>query len=145
MNKVQENANLFEVSTTTIKKWKKEGYPFTGTLPEKIRWVRENKPLANDKSLTEARRQKIEVETELRRLELMIKRGDLIPRDEVSKLFTDRIMVIRSGLINFHRMLQPKLAGRDPHEFGPIIKKEAHLLMERYSRRSGSLLKGEKR
>lgn len=144
MDKVQENANLFEVSTTTIKKWRKEGYPFTGTLPERIRWVRENKPLANDKSLTEARREKIEVETELRKLELLIKQGELIPRSEVSSLFTDRIMVIRSGLINLHRILQPKLAGHDEREFGPIIKKEGMNLLERYSRRSGPLLKGGK-
>ena len=143
--KISEQADNFDTSVSSINKWAKEGYPVKGTLKEQIRWVRENRPLASDRTLTEARRQKIEVETELRRLELLIKQGELIPRSEVSALFTDRIIIIRSGLINFHRVLQAKLMGRDPHEFGAIIKKEATGLLERYSRRSGPLLKGGKK
>lgn len=141
--RLEDQADLFDVSVSSIHKWIAEGYPSKSSLKEMIAWVRANRPLSNDKSLSDARRQKIEIETELRRLELLIKQGELIPRGEVSSLFTDRIMVIRSGLTNFHRVLPPKLTGRDPSEFGRIIKKEANALLERYSRRSGVLRGGK--
>jgi hypothetical protein len=141
---LEEQADLFEISISSLHKWASEGYPLKGSLKDQIRWVRENRPLASDKSLSEARREKIEVEIELRRLELLIKRGELIPRSEVSALFTDRLMIVRNGLLNLHRVVQAKLMGRDPHEVGSIIRQEAISVLERYSRRSGHLLlKGE--
>jgi len=143
---LEEQADLFDISLSGLNKWIGEGFPAKGSLKEKIRWVRENRPLASDNTLTEARRMKIEVETQLRRFDLLIKTGELIQRSEVVNLFTDRVMIMRSGLINFHRVIEAKMMGRDFSELGGIVKAEGKSLLERYSRRSGPLLpKDEKK
>ena len=138
-------ADIFDVSVSAIYKWGSEGFPIKGSLKAQIRWVRENRPLSSDKTLADARRQKIEIETELRRLELLIRQGELIAKTEVSALFTDRISIIRSGLVNFHRVIESKMMGHDLSELGGIVKGEAINLLERYSRRSGPLLQEGKK
>jgi hypothetical protein len=139
----KDQADLFDISLSGLHKWADEGYPLKGSLKEQIHWVRENRPLGSDKTLTEVRREKIQIEIELRRVELLIRKGELVRRADVARLFSDRVSIVRSGLINFHRVIEAKLIGRDLHEVGPIIKEEAMGLLEKYSRKSGLLLKGE--
>jgi len=142
--KILEQADLFDVSISSIKKWKDEGYPTRGPLKEQIQWVRKNRPLSSDPTLTEARRQKIEVETELRRLELLIRQGELIRRSEVLEQFLWRIQQVKQGLMSLNRSLPPQWVGKDAREMNAIIKKACFELLERYSRRSGVLKKNKK-
>jgi len=142
---LEEQAGLFDITISSLHKWTAEGYPTQGTLKDMIRWVRANRPLLNDTTLSEARKEKVQVETELRRLELLIRRGELILKSQVSALFVERVMIVRSGLLNFHRVIESKMMGRDLSELGAIVKVEAHGLLDRYSRRTGILqLKVEK-
>ena len=142
--KIADQADVFDVSVSSINKWGGEGYPIKGTLKDQVRWVRQYRPLPSDVTLAGVRKEKIQVETELRKLELLIRQGELIRRSEVVELFADRLLIIRNGLLSLHRVLPPKLQGRDYSEFAPITKRVATELLERYSRRSGPLLKGGK-
>ena len=132
--KQKEIADLFDVSVSSIKKWLKEGFP-KGGLKEQIRWVRENRPLTTTGTLAEARRDKIEVETQLRRLELLIKRGELISRQEIIRHNVGVISETKSFLLGLSRTLPPKIANSDPREQAGIIKKVILENLKKFHRR----------
>ena len=138
---VEEMAEAFEISVSGLYKWQSEGFPLQGSLRDQVHWIRLNRPLVSDESLSQARLEKVRVETELKRLQFMVEKGRLIARDTVLKEFADRILIIKSGLVNFHRVIQSRMMGRDIGELGEVVKIEALSLLEKYSRKGGLLKK----
>jgi hypothetical protein len=127
--KQKELANLFSASVSTIKKWRGEGFPIKAELPEIIDWVRRFRPLAGSE-ITEARTRKINAEARLKELELMLKEGQLIPRDEILQLFLQRIAAVKSGLLSLHHTLGPAIVGKDPREVSIITKRAVINLLQ---------------
>jgi hypothetical protein len=141
-----EFSYLVNSSTRTIRNKIVEGMPSLGRkgIPfvEAFRWWTENVIGRGDtESLTELKKEKMTIENELKRIELLLKQGELIPRAEILQLFLDRISVVKSGLLGLHRSLVFKLDRQDPHAWSGIIKAEVYDLLNKFSRRSGPLKK----
>jgi hypothetical protein len=116
----------------------RKGIPFV----EAFRWWGQNVIGGGEsESLTELRKEKMRIENELKRIELLLKKGELIPRHEVLQLFLSRIQIVKSGLLGLHRSLAVSLRGKDPREMSDIIKRAVIDLLNRFSRRSGVLKK----
>ena len=99
--------------------------------------------------LNEARKEKVLVETELKRLQLLVEKKELIPRGEILQGYLDRIGAVKSGLTHLHRILPEKLEGKDQREMSAIIKEAVEDLLTKYSTPPGGILKqiirGEKK
>ena len=140
-----EFSYLVNSSTRMIRNKTIEGMPSFGRkgIPfiEAFRWWGQNviKGGGDTETLTELKKEKMEIENELKRIELLLKKGELIPRHEVLQLFLDRISVVKSGLLSLHRSLVFKLDGQDPYAWSGIIKSEVYNLLNKFSRRSGPL------
>jgi hypothetical protein len=133
-----EQAEIFDLSISGLKKWIAEGFPAKGTLREMVAWVRKNRPLTGN-TLTESRKRKIDAEAKLKELELMIKQGALISRDSVLREFLNRIYIVKAGLLGLPRSLPGKLVGKDGREMSMVIKRSVIDLLTKYSRKSGPL------
>ena len=142
--KISEQADLFDVSVSSIKNnWKENGYPIKGSLKEQVLWVRQNRPLASEQTLTDARRENISLKNRILEFEFLVRQGQLIERREVLNLFLGRISIVKSGLLNLHRTLIHQLVGHDEHEWSGIIRKACIELLEKFSRRSAILREGK--
>jgi hypothetical protein len=138
--KHKELADLFSASVSTIKKWSAEGFPIKGTLREQITWVRTNRPLVGS-PITDARTRKINAEARLKELELMLKEGQLLPRNEISEYIKFVIQDTKSSFLRLDRTLPPKLIGRDPRELSGIVKSEVRQIVKTFHQK---MLKGLK-
>lgn len=132
--KKAEIAEIFSCSVSTIKKWEPEGFPSKGTLREMVTWVRVNRPLATDKTITEARRRKLEAEARLKELDLMIREGELLPREEIAQHNAQIIQQTKQRFLLLNRTLPPKLARVETRAQGDIIKKEVRQILENFYR-----------
>jgi hypothetical protein len=90
-----------------------------------------------DLSLTEERKLKVKTDRQLKEIELMIKRGELIPRDQVLNEFLSRISAVKTGLLGQHKILPPLLIGLEPRDMADVIKKANFHLLDRFSRKGG--------
>ena len=84
--------------------------------------------------LAEARRQKVLVETELKRLQLLLEKKELISRSEILGLFMTRLNQVKMGLTVLNRTLPPVLYGRNVREAMSVIKAACMELLNLYSR-----------
>ena len=140
----EELANVCEVTKEGLRQWVQEGLPKAGRnkydLALVIAWVRRNKPLKGITSdLTGERTKFVQIQRELKTLELMVKRGDLIAREEVLGEFMNRIGIVKQGLLSLHRYLPPILGGLEPKQMAGVIKKYCHELLDKFSRKGGIL------
>jgi hypothetical protein len=70
-----------------------------------------------------------------RELDLRQRRGELVERIEVEKLFVARIMAVKQGLLILSRSMPPQLATcANEREMEPIIYRAVHNLLEAFSR-----------
>ena len=130
--KQKEIASLFSASVSTIKKWHAEGFPVKGELKEMIAWVRFNRPLVTN-AITDARTRKINAEARLKELELMIKQGELLPRQQIVDHNCGIILATKSAFLQLNRTLPPKLAGiTEPRIQGDVIKKEVMIVLTNF-------------
>ena len=73
--------------------------------------------------------------TLLAQLELKLKKGKLVPYDQVEQLLVDRITELRQGLQRMENALAPQLVAlAEPIEAQRILHKAHVELLERYSR-----------
>ena len=139
----KEFAGLIGVSVRSVRNWQTEGCPGDRKgipLQEGFRWWRTNKSgIDAEQTIIDLKREKLMLENEKRRLELLIQKGEYIARSEILQLFLARISIIKQGLMGFHRALSPMLAGKDAREISNIIKRQVLDLLNRFSRRSGML------
>ncbi len=139
---------LFGISPAGLHKWKKQAnWPkaaFNNSLYDLkivftwyVSWKFGNVDMAAEMS---AERLKREV-AKRRKEELIADEldGQLIRRDEVLQEFTNRIMVVKAGLMHLNRILPPQLKGHDEREWGEIIRKNTNQLLARYSAGGGVL------
>jgi len=133
---------LMGVSRETVRIWEKKGMPCNGRgsypLAECFCWWKDNISTdLNETSLTEERRLKVQVERKLKELEYMVETKELIPKEEILNEFLARIMIVKQGLMSFHRSLPPILFGKEPREITDILKRHTWQLLDKFSRRSG--------
>lgn len=142
--RINEQADIFSCSASSIKKWALEGYPIKGSLKEQIAWVRTNKPLMDDRTLTNARREKIEIETELKKIQLLIQKGELVQRAEALQEFLWAAGIFKTTLLTWNRTLAPELAHKDAMTVAAILKHESSRLFDRISNPKGVFKNGKK-
>ncbi len=90
-------------------------------------------------TLTDERKESVKVQRQLKELELLVKKRELIPRDTVLQEFLNRIAVVKAGLLSLSRSLPGKLAGKDGREMGIVIKRQVIQLLAKYSRKGGAI------
>jgi len=142
----QEFSDLVGVTTRTIRTKIYEGMPSLGRkgIPfvEAFNWwMRNILGEGEGESLTDLKIEKFKIENELKRLQLLLQKGELIPRSEILQLFLERIATVKSGLLSLHRTLVPAISGKDEREVSVIVKRAVINLLNRYSSRSGVLKK----
>ena len=130
--KKAEIAEIFSCSVSTIKKWEPEGFPSKGTLRDMVIWVRVNRPLTTDKTITEARRRKLEAEARLKELDLMIREGQLLPRQEIAAHNSAVIQAAKQQFLLLRRTLPPRLVGLEARQMAEVIKKSIRRILETF-------------
>ena len=143
---------LWAVSRKTLAEWVSKGFPLAGKnrycLFAGMTWVRANVWAESaGATLTEARTKLVQSQADLKTLDLMVRRGDLIPRRDVLGEFLSRIGVVRAGLLSLHRVLAVELRGLDFRQAQALIRGRCHELLALYSRGGGVLgpSRGQKR
>ncbi len=90
-------------------------------------------------TLTDERKELVKVQRQLKELEFLVKKGKLIPRENVLQEFLNRIAVVKTGMLSLSRSLPGKLTNKDGREMGVVIKRQVIQLLEKFSRRGGVL------
>lgn len=98
--------------------------------------VDENTPAAN---LSPIERQRLAV-AGLRELDLAQRRGELLQRAEVERLFVSRCVELKRGLMALPRRAAPMVIGVSVLEAQTILEAEVRKLLETYSRRDDPML-----
>jgi hypothetical protein len=138
--KISEQADLFSTSLRSIHKWASEGFPIKGNLKSQVQWVRENRPLVGS-PIMDARTRKLSAEARLKELELLLKEGQLLPRQEISDYIGMCMMDAKNSFLRLDRTLPPKLIGKEPRELGDVVKSEVRQIIKTYHQK---MLKGLK-
>jgi len=134
--------NLFAITKETLRLWvKKRDFPRTGRnsypLKEGFDWYRENyvgDTESNDNALAEEKRLKLVAERKLKELELLLRQGELMFREEVKNEFVQRIHVLKRDMLNVTKQMKSG-------EAKSFVEKRLRQMMENYSRPSGVLKK----
>lgn len=92
-------------------------------------------------TLVDERQQLVKVQRQLKELELLVKQGEIIPRETILQEFLARIYAVKGGLLSLHRSLPPQLAGKDARDMAGVIKKQCRQLLDKFSRKGGVLKK----
>ena len=72
---------------------------------------------------------------ELLEMDLKVRRGELVPTQEVEQMFVARILAVKQGLLSLSRTLPPQLAAlREEREIEAVIRRVVHHLLEDFSR-----------
>ncbi len=134
---------LHGISRVTLRTWAEEGMPQLkrGKYPlfACLDWAWKNKWESDDASMAEAKKREMTARASLRELELLVKEGKLIPKDEVLAEFTSRILIVKSGLLVLPRMIAALLVGKDERQVMDMLRKAVEELLERFSRKGGVL------
>ena len=133
----QDAAVAFGVTKRTLRNWELEGFPHRtdGTrkaypLRECIEWrlareVESTKGDPTEAEMDAARLRKLEADAESKELDLAVKRGGLVPLDEVEVLLREALETIDSVLRHAPSRMAPKLA-----KAAKIPLKRARTIME---------------
>lgn len=125
VDRIEDVADKFSVSTRTVGYWKRDGMPQTEDGKYDIRdiqeWRRNRKgrPGPDEEKQGELelwqtleRKQKaLKAELEFKKL-----KGELIPREQVERGLIEASTVIKRSLINMPREIVPKLLGLNPKQ-----------------------------
>ncbi|MBN2178226.1 MAG: helix-turn-helix domain-containing protein [Deltaproteobacteria bacterium] len=136
-----DTCKLLNISRSTLSEWVSEGFPKHGRgkypLLESVRWFKDNRVGSKtmDTTLIEERRLKLMAERKLKELELLLRQGELMFREDVKNEFVARIHVLKRDLLNIPKQMKP---GSEERMF---VEKRLRQLMENYSRPSGVLKK----
>ena len=137
-----QTCKLWDISRVTLGTWVTEGFPQLkrGKYPlfAGAEWVRKFKT-ETDASMAEAKKREMTARASLRELELLVKEGKLIARDEVLQAFVERIHATKTGLTAFSRKLAPLVANKPERECMEIMNREIDELLQRFSRKGGVL------
>jgi hypothetical protein len=128
---------LVSSSTRTIRTKIVEGMPSLGRkgIPfvEAFRWWMENVLGAGDvETLTDLKKENMKIQNELKRIELLLQKGELIQRAEVVANVGFIIIQTKHRFLQLNRTLPPQLYGRDEREWAGIIKKETRQIIENF-------------
>lgn len=139
----RQACKLWGVTSQSLGNWTGEGFPKTkrGKFPLFAchEWVRKFKTGDSEASLAEERRRKTAAEAKLKELELLVKEGKLISKEEVLAEFTERIVQVKTGLLSLARLIAPMIVGKDIREIIQIVNKSVLELLDRFSRKGGIL------
>jgi hypothetical protein len=143
-------AEHFGVSVRQIRNWERAGMPGRSgrsyDLVEIHRW-RDQKQgrggegdsrqgflsVGRGKDFQEERLKK--AQADLKEMEVRRERGELVERREISRLFVDRVVCVKQGLVSLSRALPPLLvACTGEREMEVIISAQVRSLLENYSR-----------
>jgi hypothetical protein len=113
--------------------------PFVVAVRGLISYYRKLSESHGSLSLTDERRELVRVQRQLKEIELLVKKGELIPKDIVSSLFLERIAFVKPDLVALDKRLNAQLEGKNFRERAPILKKYGRGLLEKYSARRGIL------
>ena len=131
-------ANLVKVSQRTVRNWVDSGLPGgKGGIPllEGHDWWMQNiSGDAEGETLMDIKKQKLQIETELRKIELLIRQGELLPKKEIISHNVAAILDTKFKFLRLHRTLQTRLAKAEPREMGDIIKKEIRQILTNFER-----------
>lgn len=135
----EEFADLMNTTSRTIRNKITEGMPSLGRkgIPffEAFRWwLRKVLGEGEGESLTDLKIEKFRIENELKRLQLLLQRGELLPRAEIVNHNVAIIHQTKSAFLALNRILPQKLAGKDPRDQTDIIKREVIGILERFHR-----------
>ena len=118
----QQLADAFGLSTRQIRNWEKGGVPHRAEgnrklypLKEVIAWYREREVAAalegvDTSAMDEAKLRKLLAEAESKELDLAVKRGELVPLDEVGDLVRESLEAVDSVLRHAPSRFAPALA-----------------------------------
>lgn len=133
-----------------VQQWMAEHPEFTGPAPKKEsaklwpqersnRSDREPRSDAPSSGLSAIERQRLAV-AGLRELELAQRRGELLQRSEVERLFVSRCVELKRGLMALPRRAAPMVIGVSVLEAQTILEAEVRKLLDVYSRRDDPML-----
>jgi len=90
-------------------------------------------------SLTDERRELVRIQRQLKEIELLVKKGELIPKEIVLSEFLERISYVKPDLAALDKRINPQLEGKNFRERAAVLKKYGRDLLTKYSRKGGFL------
>ena len=118
-----ELAGVLETSVQSLIAWKKDGMP--PDLAGAVAWVRRNKPIAGDgDTLVDSKKRKLDAEARLKEIDLMVREGELIKRDEAKDWVGAEIDTAKRAFLSLPRRLPGMLKGKDERDMEPVIRAE---------------------
>ena len=131
--------DFFGVTRETISEWTKNGMPKVATgayhLKACFDWWCENINKDNDdETLTKAKRKYWTAKAEEMETKVAQTKGNLISKEEVVEQWCWRIGEFRQAMLSLPVRLPPILEGKPVREMRDIIQREAHGILEGYSR-----------
>ena len=118
----RELAEAFGLTTRQVRNWEKDGLPHQAEgnrklypLREAIAWFRDREVAAalkgvDTSAMDEAKLRKLLADAESKELDLAVKRGDLVPLDEVGGLVRESLDAVDSVLRHAPSRFAPALA-----------------------------------
>jgi len=133
----EEFADLMNTTSRTIRNKIIEGMPSLGRkgIPffEAFRWWLKNiLGEGEGKSLTDLKKENMKIQNELKRIELLLQKGELIQRAEVVANVGFIIIQTKHRFLQLNRTLPPRLYGRGERDWPDIIKKETRQIIENF-------------
>lgn len=144
INSQKAAAKYAYVNVRTIRRWVKAGMS-TGKLDGKIIYIKEFLDFyklneGKESSRDRKREQKAQadyktIKAQLLELELKIKQGQLIERDQIEKERIVRILTVKRALLGLGRKLAPRLATiKTPRKIQVRIDEEVRSIIEKFAR-----------
>lgn len=135
----KEAAAYCKVSVRTIRNWEKEhtlkdaaGNYLTDRLDARIaERDAEKNPLRTRLLTAQATRQ--EVNAQLAEIQLKIKQGELVPREDIDTQRLERILETRRVLLSLIRKLPPRLKDKNLKDMQEIVKEEIYHTLKVFS------------
>jgi len=132
-------------SERTIRRWVKEGMP-TAKVNGKTAYVKsmldyfkasEGKQVTEDRKREQTAQADLkQIKAKLLEMDLKIREGKLIEREEIEKQWVQRIQIVKRGFLGMGRKLAPQLAKlKDPRKVQEIIDKEARQIILKFTKR----------
>lgn len=129
----------------TIARWTKDGMPRsddkTYCLPKVVEWLleREKEAVLADQAMagtneSPALERYRQARAETAELDLSVKKGELIPVDEVHKNWAWRMSEVKQGLVFLAERFSSTLPGQSPERIRSIVNTEIRALLENFCR-----------
>lgn len=142
-------AKHFKVTSRTIQSWQRKGLPHRGRVYDKVEceiWRRrqeeagavaesEGSAGAEDTKAHWSKRE-TQARAQLKELELKKRGGELVPLADIEKMFINRIMAVKQGLLSLARSLPPSLVGKDERGMEATINRSVKHLLTEFSRQA---------